>query len=451
MATTARLGIDIVAADRTKAAFMSAQRSIVGFQRSISLIKGAVAGIAGGNLLASFTRSLVEANREVPAVKAAVDGMKGAFDDFARRVGDAGMNQALINFVNSMSGTMQSTDGVDRAIGTLMGGAINAMASTFTTIGTAVETTTRIIDSFSGALDNLSGKTEVLQKVFGFVWAAATLKPQRDFLSSMLPSVEQIEAAIDGFGRLGAAVQSASGKGDLPADRFMGPISNAAAKGDLVIQKATASTRKLKETVEGIVPALGAVDLGMSALGKTIQDINQTFTSGFSSAIDSLMEGTATVKEAFSGMVTAILKNLTSMFANQAFTQLMNLAFAVPSPSQGAVGPLASLFGSLFGGLRAAGGPVSAGKTYLVGEKGPEFLRMGTSSGAVIPARAGGGNSMKVNVIDQRTNAPAIERRQGADGSLDLIIRDAVNRTLASGSADKAMGRFGVSPIAVRR
>jgi hypothetical protein len=35
-------------------------------------------------------------------------------------------------------------------------------------------------------------------------------------------------------------------------------------------------------------------------------------------------------------------------------------------------GGLGSFFGSLFGGARAAGGPVEAGKAYLVGERGPE-------------------------------------------------------------------------------
>jgi tape measure domain-containing protein len=61
-------------------------------------------------------------------------------------------------------------------------------------------------------------------------------------------------------------------------------------------------------------------------------------------------------------------------------------------------GLIGSLF-SAFGGARAAGGPVSAGKAYLVGEKGPELMVPGRS-GMVIPnsalARAGGGASITV-------------------------------------------------------
>lgn len=47
---------------------------------------------------------------------------------------------------------------------------------------------------------------------------------------------------------------------------------------------------------------------------------------------------------------------------------------------------------------RAAGGPVTAGRTYLVGEKGPEVLTMG-SNGHVTPNGSGGGQPIHLNVI----------------------------------------------------
>jgi hypothetical protein len=36
-------------------------------------------------------------------------------------------------------------------------------------------------------------------------------------------------------------------------------------------------------------------------------------------------------------------------------------------------------------GLRAGGGPVDPGGTYIVGEKGPEVLHMGSGSGHITP------------------------------------------------------------------
>ena len=50
---------------------------------------------------------------------------------------------------------------------------------------------------------------------------------------------------------------------------------------------------------------------------------------------------------------------------------------------------------------RAAGGPVLPHKSYLVGENGPEILRMGSGSGIVSPGvsgASGGGGSLTINV-----------------------------------------------------
>ena len=44
-------------------------------------------------------------------------------------------------------------------------------------------------------------------------------------------------------------------------------------------------------------------------------------------------------------------------------------------------------------GRRAAGGPVSAGGTYLVGENGPEILQMGATGGNVVPNNKLGGTT----------------------------------------------------------
>jgi len=56
---------------------------------------------------------------------------------------------------------------------------------------------------------------------------------------------------------------------------------------------------------------------------------------------------------------------------------------------------------SIFGGGRAAGGPVNAGTTYLVGEKGPELFTP-SNSGNIIPnnrlSAASGGNTININV-----------------------------------------------------
>lgn len=75
----------------------------------------------------------------------------------------------------------------------------------------------------------------------------------------------------------------------------------------------------------------------------------------------------------------------------------------------------ASWLGSLFGGARADGGPVSAGKAYLVGEEGPELFRP-RGAGQIVPAAqtaamasAQRGGDMTV-VIQGATSGRSIER-----------------------------------------
>lgn len=61
-------------------------------------------------------------------------------------------------------------------------------------------------------------------------------------------------------------------------------------------------------------------------------------------------------------------------------------------------------FGRLIAGARATGGAVSAGGTYLVGERGPELLSIGTG-GRVTPNSAMGGGGITVNVNGGDPNA----------------------------------------------
>lgn len=72
---------------------------------------------------------------------------------------------------------------------------------------------------------------------------------------------------------------------------------------------------------------------------------------------------------------------------------------------QGGIGGgVLSLAGSLLGlPGRATGGPVSPGRAFVVGERGPEMF-VPTSSGRVEPIMAGGGRDVRVSIT---LNAPA--------------------------------------------
>ena len=89
---------------------------------------------------------------------------------------------------------------------------------------------------------------------------------------------------------------------------------------------------------------------------------------------------------------------------------------------------IGGLIDKVFGGGKAAGGPVTGGTTYLVGEKGPELFTPG-SSGNIIPNNrlvAGGGGGGSINI----TVNGAID----AEGTARQIV-DILNRATARGGS----------------
>jgi len=100
-----------------------------------------------------------------------------------------------------------------------------------------------------------------------------------------------------------------------------------------------------------------------------------------------------------------------------AVRNLIDALFAVPSVDASVV---VRTFNPNTGleGRRAAGGPVNPFGTYLVGEKGPELLRMGSQGGFVSPNGAGMPNlSLTVNLVDA---SGQVTRR--------ILIDDALSR-----------------------
>ena len=97
--------------------------------------------------------------------------------------------------------------------------------------------------------------------------------------------------------------------------------------------------------------------------------------------------------------------------------------------------PLAGAIGNFFAGFRAEGGPVGAGNSYIVGEKGPELFVPG-SSGSIVPngsmGGGGGGAGTSVNItyniasgVTRAELKPILEQQRA---QLKRDIPDAVRR-----------------------
>ena len=184
-------------------------------------------------------------------------------------------------------------------------------------------------------------------------------------------------------------------------------------KGSL-LEKQREETAAIIETGEAIA-ALGeisseATDVQLSNLEQwlnssttyqdmvmhSMQDMSTQMTSSFHSFCQ---EGELDFKS-FAG---SIMQNIADMVFQMTVAIPIAKALAAALTGGGGGGGFGGMVGGfvsgMFGGGKASGGDVYAGRSYLVGEKGPEIMTT-RSNGSVIPneALAGGGTTINFNV-----------------------------------------------------
>ncbi len=153
------------------------------------------------------------------------------------------------------------------------------------------------------------------------------------------------------------------------------------------------------------------IDSGMQKIGQTIHQygtqMEVTLTHAFSSAEDALVSFTTTGKVNFKGMVDAMLGDLTRL----AFRMGLNSLFPEGS--------------SLFGGARAEGGPVEAGKAYLVGERGRPEIYVPSAPGQIVPipvsAPAKAQEPPKVTIIQVNSMDAALAAMRSSEGQRIIV------------------------------
>ncbi|NMW32827.1 tail tape measure protein [Altererythrobacter sp. RZ02] len=176
-------------------------------------------------------------------------------------------------------------------------------------------------------------------------------------------------------------------------------------------------------------------------------------TSGFEADIATMKAGVDTnLVDGFGRAGAALEKGLVSAIrqgnlgfddlkraASQAFDQIASEALQLGldqifggagSSSPSGLGGLIGSVGALFGlPGRATGGPVSPGRGYVVGERGPELF-IPTSAGRVEANAAGSGGARDVKVAIQ-LNAPRGASAPAAMQRSSRQVASAIRRTLA--------------------
>jgi tape measure domain-containing protein len=164
---------------------------------------------------------------------------------------------------------------------------------------------------------------------------------------------------------------------------------------------------------KAIANALNEADRNAKRLGQTSEKVKtafdgiaQTIEQGITGAIMGAIDGSKSLGESLSG----ILRQLAGQF----------ISAGVGSFGGG------GLLG-LFGGGKAKGGTVQGGRSYMVGERGPELFTPGRT-GSIAPNSAlGGSTSVVVNVDASGTE---VQGNQGNADQLGRLIGQAVQAEL---------------------
>jgi phage-related minor tail protein len=145
-----------------------------------------------------------------------------------------------------------------------------------------------------------------------------------------------------------------------------------------------------------------------------VKSLSATIADSFSEGIRGMIEGTMSAQQALSNFFKSVADSFMDMAVNIIKAAIQMMAFKIisslfPGPSQFAAstmtlpgldgkGALAvpGILPGISGGL-ANGGTAMGGKTYLVGERGPELFVPGRS-GSIVPNNALGGSNIVVNV-----------------------------------------------------
>ena len=157
---------------------------------------------------------------------------------------------------------------------------------------------------------------------------------------------------------------------------------------------------------------------------KTVEDLNTIYnqigtsiTSGVLDGITAAVEGTKSLGESAS----QVLKDIAKQLLRSGIVQLLSSL-----GGNDGVGFFSFLSGAL--GKRAMGGPVSAGSSYMVGERGPELFTP-KHGGSIVPNNALGGGSTNV-VVNVDASRSSVQGDQAQAKQLGVAVSAAVQAEL---------------------
>ena len=201
-----------------------------------------------------------------------------------------------------------------------------------------------------------------------------------------------------------------------------------------------------QETIDSIYGAGTAFDAlwqsmedGMpdvSNLETSFQSLAASISDSLGNAIEGLIMGTMSLKDAFASMASSLAQQLAQLAAQIIQSQILKIIGALAGIGGGAG---LNLGGMVFGGLFADGGNLGSGKWGIAGEAGPEIVH---GPANITPMDKGGG-AAPVNVTVINNSSASVNTRKNSKGDLEIMVQDIMAETFIRGGnkVDQALSR----------
>ena len=183
--------------------------------------------------------------------------------------------------------------------------------------------------------------------------------------------------------------------------------------------KIVATNGKIKTSVDSVTNAEKKATDQADKLKDKFMKIGEDIERGIVTNLTDAVMGTKSLADA----ATSVLNNLKR--------QLIELA--IQKAVSGIGGKIGGFLGGLFGGKKERGGRVSAGGAFLVGERGPEILQMGSKGGNIIPNSAigkGGGTTTNLVTVNVDASGSSVSGNTADANALGQVIGQAVQAQL---------------------
>ena len=171
-----------------------------------------------------------------------------------------------------------------------------------------------------------------------------------------------------------------------------------------------------KKNAEDLKKAQEAEAERIKELAQRYQGIADTIANGVVDALKGAVDGTQTLAESASNLLNSLANDLLMVAKNMLFFGSMG----------GGLSKGSGLLGNLFSGFLADGGTATGGRSFIVGERGPELFTPGRT-GSVTPNSALGGSNIVINVD---ASGSSVEGDSDQAGQLGKMLGAAVQAEL---------------------